>query len=93
MATHHHPIGLDAGAVEADDDRTVAVALVVWIRLVIFTRMGNLGKVVSLLVYGSEWVKILERNRLMVGAEGFEPPTLWSQTRCATRLRYAPTIV
>jgi hypothetical protein len=28
---------------------------------------------------------------MMVGAEGFEPPTLWSQTRCATRLRYAPT--
>jgi hypothetical protein len=28
---------------------------------------------------------------LLVGAEGFEPPTLWSQTRCATRLRYAPT--
>ena len=27
----------------------------------------------------------------LVGAEGFEPPTLWSQTRCATRLRYAPT--
>ena len=27
----------------------------------------------------------------MVGAEGFEPPALWSQTRCATRLRYAPT--
>src|SRR5690606_31516941 len=27
----------------------------------------------------------------MVGARGFEPPTLWSQTRCATRLRYAPT--
>jgi hypothetical protein len=36
------------------------------------------------------------RNRrklliLMVGAEGFEPPTLCSQSRCATRLRYAPT--
>jgi hypothetical protein len=29
----------------------------------------------------------------MVGAEGFEPPTLWSQTRCATRLRYAPTLL
>ena len=29
-------------------------------------------------------------NFKMVGAEGFEPPTLWSQTRCATRLRYAP---
>jgi leucyl/phenylalanyl-tRNA---protein transferase len=27
----------------------------------------------------------------MVGAKGFEPSTLWSQTRCATRLRYAPT--
>ena len=26
----------------------------------------------------------------MVGAAGFEPATLWSQTRCATRLRYAP---
>src|SRR4030095_4224997 len=29
----------------------------------------------------------------VVGAEGFEPPALWSQTRCATRLRYAPTAV
>ena len=29
---------------------------------------------------------------IMVGAEGFEPPTLCSQSRCATRLRYAPTI-
>src|SRR6187431_1569170 len=28
----------------------------------------------------------------LVGAIGFEPPTLWSQTRCATRLRYAPTL-
>ena len=27
----------------------------------------------------------------LVGEEGFEPPTLWSQTRCATRLRYTPT--
>ena len=26
----------------------------------------------------------------MVGARGFEPPTPWSRTRCATRLRYAP---
>lgn len=25
-----------------------------------------------------------------VGARGFEPPTPWSRTRCATRLRYAP---
>src|SRR4051812_23872888 len=27
----------------------------------------------------------------MVGAAGFEPATLCSQSRCATRLRYAPT--
>ncbi len=27
----------------------------------------------------------------MVGARGFEPPTPCSQSRCATRLRYAPT--
>ena len=27
----------------------------------------------------------------MVGAERFELPTLCSQSRCATRLRYAPT--
>lgn len=26
----------------------------------------------------------------MVGVERFELPTLWSQTRCATRLRYTP---
>ena len=29
----------------------------------------------------------------MVGAAGFEPATLWSQTRCATRLRYAPNLI
>src|SRR6201996_3880032 len=32
-----------------------------------------------------------EEVNSMVGAEGFEPPTLCSQSRCATRLRYAPT--
>jgi hypothetical protein len=35
----------------------------------------------------------LQTHNIMVGAEGFEPPTLWSQTRCATKLRYAPTMV
>ena len=30
---------------------------------------------------------------MMVGARGFEPPTLWSQTRCAARLRYAPSLI
>src|SRR5471030_3226731 len=29
----------------------------------------------------------------LVGAAGFEPATLCSQSRCATRLRYAPAII
>src|SRR5204862_6225253 len=28
----------------------------------------------------------------LVGARGFEPPTPCSQSRCATRLRYTPTV-
>src|SRR5579871_6032046 len=28
----------------------------------------------------------------LVGARGFEPPTPCAQGRCATRLRYAPTV-
>ena len=36
--------------------------------------------------------KLLKLRRLLVGAEGFEPPTLCSQSRCATRLRYAPIL-
>ena len=31
-----------------------------------------------------------EPRDYLVGAVGFEPTTLWSQTRCATRLRYTP---
>ncbi len=27
-----------------------------------------------------------------VGVTGFEPATTWSQTRCATGLRYAPML-
>ena len=34
----------------------------------------------------------IENPDWMVGAEGFEPPTLCSQSRCATRLRHAPPI-
>ena len=30
-------------------------------------------------------------EKMLIGAEGFEPPTPWSQTTCATKLRYAPT--
>ena len=35
-------------------------------------------------------IKLILKFFIMVGAAGFEPATLWSQTRCATRLRYAP---
>ena len=31
-------------------------------------------------------------DEAVVGARGFEPPTPWSRTRCATGLRYAPTL-
>ena len=34
----------------------------------------------------SRWVK----SGGMVGATGFEPATSWSQTKCSTRLSYAP---
>ena len=49
--------------------------------------MGGPGQAVAVIhVSGMDLRKV-------VGAEGFEPPTLWSQTRCATRLRYAPTVL
>ena len=32
----------------------------------------------------------LHPRYFMVGKTGFEPATLWSQTRCATKLRYFP---
>ena len=34
---------------------------------------------------------ILTNKDKMVGETGFEPATLCSQNRCATRLRYSPT--
>ena len=33
------------------------------------------------------------RKQKMVGAAGFEPATPWSQARCATKLRYAPSFI
>ena len=35
-------------------------------------------------------IALSRMNNLVVGAAGFEPATFWSQTRRATRLRYAP---
>ena len=48
------------------------------------------------------WIRAFPRSRRssdknlvekLVGAGGFEPPTPCSQSRCATRLRYAPTSI
>ncbi len=36
--------------------------------------------------------QLLNERSDVVGATGFEPATLCSQSRCATRLRYAPTL-
>ncbi len=33
---------------------------------------------------------VAKKMKKMVGAAGFELATYWSQTSCATRLRYAP---
>ena len=41
--------------------------------------------------HNSRRIQMRPRGRVeMVGARGFEPPTLCSQSRCATRLRHAP---
>ena len=32
------------------------------------------------------------RQHILVGMTGFEPAPLWSQTRCATKLRYIPSL-
>ena len=35
----------------------------------------------------------LNYDRTVVGPTGFEPATLCSQSRCATKLRYGPTLL
>lgn len=37
--------------------------------------------------------KAFSRVFALVGATGFEPAAPWSQTKCATKLRHAPTTV
>lgn len=36
------------------------------------------------------FLRLCKPYQEVVGAERFELPTLWSQTKCATRLRHAP---
>ncbi|CDL78993.1 conserved hypothetical protein [Xenorhabdus cabanillasii JM26] len=41
--------------------------------------------------FENEKTPLFERGfRMLVGERGFEPPTHWSQTSCATKLRYSP---
>ena len=57
--------------------------------------MASLGLNVYPQVYpdwSTSWRPYRNLLFLLVGAEGFEPPTLCSQSRCATRLRHAPTL-
>jgi hypothetical protein len=35
--------------------------------------------------------RTMKTSQVLVGAEGFEPPAPCSQSRCSTRLSYAPT--
>ena len=50
--------------------------------------LGLEGRCSIQLSYGR--MQAADRIIRVVGAEGFEPPTLCSQSRCATRLRHAP---
>ena len=50
--------------------------------------LGLEGRCSIQLSYGRN--TLLSILSVLVGADGFEPPTLCSQSRCATRLRHAP---
>ena len=39
------------------------------------------------------FLKSTPQGEILVGVRGFEPPTHWSQTSCATGLRHTPKIV
>ena len=56
--------------------------------------LGLEGRCSIQMSYGRNVFFVEEITRCLqevVGVERFELPTLWSQTRCATRLRYTPT--
>ena len=53
---------------------------------------GNRTLATSLEGWGST-IELHPQKKKMVGAAGFEPATPWSQARCATKLRYAPSLI
>jgi hypothetical protein len=57
------------------------------------TKLSNNCRIFNQRPVFLNYINDIKWFNLMVGETGFEPATLWSQTRCATRLRYSPTWV
>ncbi len=55
-----------------------------------FARHKPLSVVFTLFCTDEKKPVFSDRFLKMVGERGFEPPTHWSQTSCATKLRYSP---
>ena len=64
-----------------------AVAKATWSR---FARLKPPSEVLILFTTGEKKPALKAGFSNMVGERGFEPPTHWSQTSCATKLRYSP---
>ena len=55
-----------------------------------FARLKPPSEVLILFYTDEKKPVFSDRFLKMVGERGFEPPTHWSQTSCATKLRYSP---
>ncbi len=53
-------------------------------------RLKPPSEVLILFCYKRKKTCLFRQVSKMVGERGFEPPTHWSQTSCATKLRYSP---
>ena len=58
-----------------------------------FARLEPPAEVLILINYGRKKTDLRRFFLKLVGERGFEPPTHWSQTSCATKLRYSPICV
>ncbi len=84
-----------------DSTSWATATIKLWLHLKKMVRLAGLepathaleGRCSIQMSYRRRKIVILLISIIMVGAGGFELPTLWSQTRCATRLRYAPTLL
>ena len=55
-----------------------------------FARRKRPSEVLILILFRRKKTCLFRQVSKMVGERGFEPPTHWSQTSCATKLRYSP---